>query len=307
MTEFATEAPGCADAPGAARIFRTRTRLGPIEHSDDGDGPALMTLHGGMGGCDQSLLLARALVPDLAARRVIAVSRPGYLGTPLTSGPTVEGSADLCAALLDRLGLDRAVVAAVSAGGPSALAFAARHPDRCAGLILISTPSGRFAAPADVMNRLKQFQILFRIPGVAPLLSWLNKRNPDKAAARSIRDPEMLRRTLADPEAGPLLRALQMSVFDRLSERLPGTIADIRVLSSLPPLPLQSVSAPTLIVHGDGDAVVPLSHAERAAREIAGAAFFKVPAGEHVSLFTHLWEVRRRADVVLRQDVWSDG
>jgi pimeloyl-ACP methyl ester carboxylesterase len=299
MTKFVTAEPGCADAPRAARIFRTHTRLGPIEHSDDGDGPALMTLHGGMGGCDQSLLLARALVPDLATRRVIAVSRPGYLRTPLASGPTVEDSADLYAALLDSLGLDRAVIAAVSAGGPSAIAFAARHPDRCAGLILVSTPSGRFESPPQVMARLKQFQMLCRVPGVAPLLGWLSARNPDKAAARSIRDPKLLRRTLADPEAGHLLRALHMSVFERLAQRLPGTMADTRALCSLPPLPLQNISAPTLIVHGESDAVVPFAHAERSARQIAGAEVFKVPAGEHVSLFTHLDEVRRRVDVIL--------
>jgi pimeloyl-ACP methyl ester carboxylesterase len=295
MTRFVTAAPG-----RAARIFRTPTRLGPIEHSDDGDGPALVTLHGGMGGCDQSLLLARALAPDLGARRVIALSRPGYLRTPLASGPTVEDSADLYAALLDSLGLDRAVVAAVSAGGPSAIAFAARHPDRCAGLILVSAPSARFAAPAQALTRLRLFQRLCRIPGVAPLLAWLSGRNPDKAAARSIRDPETRRRTLADPEAGPLLRALQTSVFAMLAQRLPGTIADLRALDGLPPLPLARISAPTLIVHGARDAVVPVSHAERSAQAIVGAEFFRVPAGEHVCLFTHLDEVRKRAAVVLR-------
>jgi len=41
--------------------------------------------------------------------RVIAVSRPGYLGTPLADGETPEAQADLYAALLDTLGIARAV------------------------------------------------------------------------------------------------------------------------------------------------------------------------------------------------------
>lgn len=298
----------------------TKTRLGVVEHIDVGDGPAFMALHGGMGGYDQSLLLAEALLGDAVGRRVIALSRPGYLGTPLEAGlslcfhastrsgksasfradASAAAEADLFAALLDRLGIDRAVVAAVSAGGPSAIAFAARHPDRCAGLILVSAASGRFEVPVYVIRRLRQFEMLCCVPGFARLIGAMMGRRPERAAARSIRDPELLRRTLGHPEAGPLLLALQRSVFQRLAARLPGTLADTMGFADLPPLPFDRISAPTLVVHGDGDSVVPFSHGERSAREIGGAELFAVAGGEHVSLFTHLDEVRARVEQFLR-------
>lgn len=301
MTNIVTAAVAGTRAP-TPLIYLTRTNLGVIEHTDYGGGMPLMTLHGGMGGVDQSLLLAHALVGTAAHHRLIALSRPGYLGTPLSSGPTASAQADLIAALLDSLGIEKTIVAAVSAGGPSEIEFAARHPDRCAGLILVSTPSGRFDVPEMALRRLGQFQTLVRIPGVASLLGWLNGRAPEKGAAQSIRDPELRMRTLAHPEAGPMLLSLQRSVFTRLKDRLPGTIADTRAFIDMEPLPLSSVRSPTLVIHGESDAVVPFAHGQRSAAEISDAEFFAVPGGEHVSLFTHLDEVRQRVQSFLSRN-----
>lgn len=36
-----------------------QTTQGPIEYMDIGEGPVVVTIHGAMGGCDQSLFLAR--------------------------------------------------------------------------------------------------------------------------------------------------------------------------------------------------------------------------------------------------------
>ncbi|MBS1165655.1 MAG: Alpha/beta hydrolase [Proteobacteria bacterium] len=166
-------------------VLLTDTPLGVVQHTDGGEGPAFLALHGGMGGYDQSLVLAEALLGRAPDYRVIALSRPGYLGTPRASGDSAAAQADLFAALLDRLGIERAVVAAVSAGGPSAIAFAARHPERCAGLILVSTAGGRFDVPAYVVKRLRWFGWLVRVPGLLSVFAWLSGRNPEKAAARA--------------------------------------------------------------------------------------------------------------------------
>ncbi|MBP0573359.1 alpha/beta hydrolase, partial [Mycobacterium tuberculosis] len=135
---------------GSARIAPPRPELvltaaGAVEAAIAGDGPAFVALHGGMGGYDQSWLLAAALLAEPDRHRVVALSRPGYLGTALALGTTPDAAADLIAAVLDTLGIDRAAVAAVSAGGPTALAFAARHPDRCRALVLVSCCTGPLA------------------------------------------------------------------------------------------------------------------------------------------------------------------
>src|SRR5688572_25188150 len=112
------------------------TTLGAVEHVVAGEGAPVLALHGAMGGWDQSLLLASTL--DLTRFRALALSRPGYLGTPLAAGRTPEAQADLYAATLDALGVARTAVIAVSGGGPSAIRFALRHRERCWALVLVS-------------------------------------------------------------------------------------------------------------------------------------------------------------------------
>lgn len=271
-----------------------QTSAGPIECAVSGDGEPLLALHGGMGGHDQSMLLARVLMADPARHRVIAVSRPGYLGTPLAVGAAPEEQADAYAALLDRLGIASAAVAAVSAGGPSALQFAIRHPARCRALIMVSTCSGRLVTPPAILKRMHMMARLARVPGLARLLRWRVRRNPEKAATRAIPDPSLRARTVTDPVAGPLLLALQTSVFDRLAARLPGTINDIARFGTLDAIAFDKIDIPTLVVHGRSDDIVPFAHAEATAG-VRGAELVAIEGAGHVALFTHLDRVREKA------------
>ncbi|MDO8397368.1 MAG: alpha/beta hydrolase [Bradyrhizobium sp.] len=270
------------------------TARGPIECAVAGAGAPLLALHGGMGGHDQSTLLARALIADERRHRVIAVSRPGYLGTGLSVGGSPEDQADAFAGLLDRLDIASTVVAAVSAGGPSALQFAIRHPERCRALILVSACAGHLDTPAEILSRLRVMARFARVPGLSAFLGWRARRNPEAAAARAIPDPVLRASTMDDPVAGPLLRALQASVFDRLADRLPGRINDIARFGSLGPIALESISAPTLVVHGRSDDIVPVSHAEVVLGVIAGAEGLLIERAGHVALFTHLASVREK-------------
>src|ERR1051325_1787340 len=78
------------------------TARGPVEYAEVGRGPAVLALHGRPGGYDQGLLMARHIGEGLA--RWVAVSRPGYLRTPLEVGRTPAAQAHRYAALLDILG-----------------------------------------------------------------------------------------------------------------------------------------------------------------------------------------------------------
>ncbi|MEQ4720677.1 hypothetical protein [Nonomuraea sp. B19D2] len=100
-----------------------KTPLGPIEYDLYGtEGPVVLSVHPGLGGADQGRLFANWLQRD--GFRILSPSRPGYLGTPLESGRTNEEQADLLAALLDELGVDRVGVLAISAGSPVGYTFA---------------------------------------------------------------------------------------------------------------------------------------------------------------------------------------
>lgn len=126
------------------------TRHGPVAVAEAGAGPVLLVLHGALGGHDQGLALAAPLLR--AGLRVVAPSRMGYLGSALPEGAGPFTQADILADLLDRLGIERAVVAGFSAGAIPALAFAAAHPARTRAVVLL----------LPVLRR----------PGAAPVLPW---------------------------------------------------------------------------------------------------------------------------------------
>ena len=72
---------------------------------------------------------------------VIAPTRPGYGRTPLVQ--TYADQADVFAALLDSLGVDKVVAYGMSGGGPAAIQFAARHPNRTHALLTECAVTGK--------------------------------------------------------------------------------------------------------------------------------------------------------------------
>jgi pimeloyl-ACP methyl ester carboxylesterase len=269
------------------------TRRGTVECARTGEGPAVLLLHGAMGGYDQGLILGRSAVGS-PAFEYVAVSRPGYLGTPLALGEAPEEQADLCAALLDALAVPQAGVIAISGGGQCALQFALRHPDRCRCLVMISACS----APIAVRLPL-QFHLLGLMARVPALTSRMRKRlrtDPERAVRRSIPDPQLRVQTLNDPEAGPLLLALQESTLDRLAERLPGTRNDIAQSRAAFAYPVEQISGPLLVVHGTADRAAPFAQARQLAARVPGAELLAIEGGEHVSIFTHRNVIRPRVE-----------
>lgn len=268
-----------------------QTARGGMECVRTGEGPAVLLLHGAMGGYDQSLLLGRSACGP-QGHEFVAVSRPGYLGTPLDLGKAPQDQADLCAALLDAIGIGDVAVIAVSGGGQCALQFALRHAERCRALVMISA----CCAPLTVRLPLR-FHLLkwmARFPALAGMMQRKAAADPDRAAARAIPDPALRARTLHHPEAAPLLRALQTSTMERMAERLPGTLNDI-AQSRLPfAYPVERIAAPMLIIHGTVDSAAPFEHAKSLAVRVPGAELMTIEGGEHVSLFTHLDEIRAR-------------
>ena len=272
------------------------TRHGPIEYVTFGEGPAVLALHGALGGYEQGLILARTIGDT--GYRFVAVSRPGYLGTPLTAGRTPEEQADLYADLLDALRIHEAAVMAVSGGGPSALQFALRHRDRCWGLVLVSTCSGKVDTRVPLSFHIITW--LARWPWFTAAMRRRTERDPERAVRRSIADPVVRARTVQDPQAGPLLTALLMSTSDRMALRLPGTKNDIAVTRSTI-YPLEQIAVPVLVVHGTGDRLVPFTqHAKSLAARVPGAELLAIDGGEHVAIFTHRTEVRARVTRFLR-------
>lgn len=272
---------------------------GVLEFVRRGEGPPVLLLHGAMGGYDQGLVLGETAIGP-SGFEFVAVSRPGYLGTPLSMGRTPEEQADRCAELLDSLRLDKAAVVAISGGGQCALQFALRHPDRCPALVMISACSGTLVG--GVPFRFRVMSLMARFP---PLVGRMRKKlmeDPGAAARRSIPDAAMCAQTLNDPVAAPLMRAQQLSVFERMADRLPGTRNDIEQSRARFDYPLEQIRCPALVVHGTADQMVPYALAERLASRVPRGELLTLPGGPHVSLFTHLKVIRERVRKFLGED-----
>ena len=256
----------------------------------------MLALHGAMGGHDQALLLARTL--GEAGYRYVALSRPGYLGTPLTAGRSPEEQADLYAEVLDALGIEVAAVMAVSGGGPSAIHFALRHPARCRALVLASTTGARVEDRPPLAFYL--LPLLVRWPGFERRARSATERDPVAAARRSVTDPGLLRRLTADAEAWGLFQRLTLSTSDRMAQRLAGTFNDVAV-SRAREYPLERIAVPTLVLHGTRDPLVPFErHGKALATRIPGARLLPLEGGEHPAIFTHRDEARGTVTAFLR-------
>jgi pimeloyl-ACP methyl ester carboxylesterase len=267
-----------------------RTSRGNVETAAWGKGPFVLLLHGAMGGYDQGVLLARTVCHPRF--HFLSISRPGYLGTHLSLGRTAPEQADLCAEVLKVKGIEQTAVIAISGGGPIALQFALRHPERCRAMVMISACSHRLDVPLPLQWYV--MKVTAHIPGVAAALRRKIERDPENTAKRSIRDEGVRLRTVRDPETGPLFLALRTSVLDRLTERMPGTENDIRQTRTEMSWPLESIAAPTLVVHGTADSVVPFAQAQSLTRRLQNAELLAIEGGEHVSIFTHRQQVQSR-------------
>ena len=269
---------------------RAKTALGVVEYVEIGDGPVVIAIHGAMGGYDQSLILAQTV--GNIGYRYIAVSRPGYLGTPMSSGKSPAQQGDLIAALLDALGIVKAGVIAVSGGGPSALLFGLRHPARCEGLVLVSTCAGK--VDTRIPFSFKMMKYLARRPWFANRFRNKAGKDLEAVAKRSIRDPEILARTINDADTWPLFSTMLLSTFDRMWQRVDGAENDIEITRTTT-YPLENLDVPVLIVHGTQDQMLPFDvHARMFEARVPNAELLAVEGGEHVAIFTHRDMVRAK-------------
>jgi pimeloyl-ACP methyl ester carboxylesterase len=253
-----------------------KTRCGPIEYAERGKGPAVLVVHGAGGGFDQGLLLGAELSDH--GYRVVAMSRFGYLRTPLPADGSAEAQADAHACLLDALGIDRATVFGVSAGGPSTIQFCLRHPDRCSGMVLLVplAYSGQAVGPP---SRPAQF-FLERVTQ-SDFLMW--------AGARVLRT-RMVEMVLGTPiedvrVASEAERRRVYGLLDLIlpvSSRAQGLINEGAVARALGPLPLERISVPTLIASVADDGYRTYAGARYTAEHIPGAHFIGYPRGGHM-------------------------
>lgn len=256
------------------------TRCGPIEVQQAGEGIPLLMIHGSGGGHDQGMDFARGLLPH--GVRVIAMSRFGYLRTPRPPDASPEAQADAHVCLLDALGIDKAAVMGVSAGGASALQTALRHPRRVAALVLVVPiawkPGGVVDSTPPVSDEKDEW--LLRMLG-SDFLYWTALQVARDQVFRHVlaTPPELIH--AADAQEQRRVNAMAERVLP-VSLRALGLRDDTRLGKGLRPLALETVRVPTLAISARDDGYGTYASAEYTASRIPGAKFIGYDSGGHL-------------------------
>ncbi len=255
------------------------TACGAIEYQEAGTGIPLLSVHGSGGGFDQGMSFAAPLAKQ--GIRVIAMSRFGYLRTPMPTDSSAAAQADAHVCLLDALGIKQAAVMGGSAGAPSALQMAIRHPDRVSGLILLVPLA--YKPPANTNS-------------APPLSPWVENAMMQVIssdfffwATTHIARNQMIKVVLATPPellggASPAEQSRINMMLDTIlpvSARAAGLRSDSAVGKTLTAAALDKIRVPTLIISARDDGYGTYASAEYTASQITGAKFKGFETGGH--------------------------
>lgn len=232
-----------------------------LNYRDTGKGDPLLLLHafplsGRMwDGQIGRLGPWRCLVPDLSG---FGASEPAAVNR-------MSSFARDAVALLDHLGIERAVLMGLSMGGYAALAFAEAFSERLRGLILADTRAG--ADSPEARER--------RLAGAQEVLEKGSGFLPDALV------PKLLGATTRASNPG-----LVEQVRQWVAEAPPAGVAAAQRGMAMRPdrtSVIPRIAAPTLVIVGEEDELTPPAESRIMASAIPGAELAVVPGAGHLS------------------------
>ena len=258
-----------------------------VSYRDVGEGPVLLLLHGIAG----SSRAWREVMPALAGDyRLIA---PDLLGHGESAKPQGDYSLGAYASgirdFLGVLGVERATIVGQSFGGGVAMQLAYQHPEVCERLVLVD--SGGLGREVNPILRAATLPLA---EYVMPVLFPTFVRDRGDSISRFLKDKGI--------RSG---RAAEMWLAYRSLTETENRKAFVRTIRSVIDPGGQTVSAmdrlylaaavPTLIVWGEDDPIIPVSHAHAAHEAIPGSRLEVLPGVGH---FPHVEDPQRFNEVL---------
>ena len=233
-----------------------------LAYEEAGEGPPVVLLHGfphdGSLWAPQASAFAsccRCIMPDLR----------GFGKSPVEPPYSGDQYADDVAALLDRLGIERAMVGGLSMGGYIALALWRRHRERVRALLLADTKAG--ADTDETREKRRQQVALVRERGASVLADQLL---PTMLGARTReRQPHVVAITRAMIAAAPV-------------EGIVGALEAMMNRPDSTPT-LATIDVPTVVIVGSEDTATPVAEANRLHLGISGSRLEVIAGAGHLS------------------------
>jgi len=239
------------------------------------DAPAILLLH----GSNADLHTWRPWVEGLADEyRVVRFDQVGHglTGADPRGNYSVGNYAEDIREVADALGLDRFVIGGSSMGGKHALAFAARYPERVRGLILVGS-SGAPMRAREETDKDDGGNLGFAIAQMPGINRIVQQITPRFLIEQSLEEAVAVEGVVTD------------DMIDRYWEllRYPGNRAATmaRFSSDYEPLDAKDVAAieaPSLILHGEEDGLIPVSGGRWLAQTLPNSEFEAYPGIGHL-------------------------
>ena len=246
----------------------TRVKGADLHHVDLGDGPSALLIP----GFGASAFAFRETIPALAPRfstSIVELPGSGYSDRTLDHDYSLSGHASLLADFMQSRDAKPALVIGHSSGGAVALRLAADYPHLVDRIVLVGAPD-----PNDIRALARRARF------ATPLLPFIAIALGQQRAIGA----RMLRRLASDPH---FVTAPVVAGYDR-PMRLQGTHKALRRqladLARDDSTDLARIIAPTLLLWGDRDRVVPLRSARRLLDHLPKAHLEVLPNSGHLLL-----------------------
>ena len=236
-----------------------------VRDSGPRDAPVVVMLHGFGASLHTSEPWAQALADQF---RVVRFDLPGFglTGADPTGDYSDARSVTVLAALLDRLGVTRASLIGNSLGGKIAWNFAVEHPERVEKLVLIA-PDG-FASPGIEYGKAAEVPAMVRLMRYALPQAMLRS-----SLVPAYGDPTTLTDALAT-------RYYELMLAPGVRDAMIARMEQVRLEDPEPQL--RRIQAPTLLLWGEKDGMIPVGNAQDYLRDLPNAKLKILPGLGHV-------------------------
>lgn len=260
-----------------------------IRVSGPDQGPVVLFHHGTPGSVTPMRAIERAVLASGA--RLVGYSRAGYGGSTRHPGRSVADVVPDMAAILDHLGVDRAVTAGWSGGGPHAIATGALLPERIAGVLSIASVAPYGVEGLDFLtgmgeDNLDEFGAA--LDGEGPLRGYLEEAAEGLRQAGPddiVREMESLLPQVDQERMTPeLAQDLVDGMHHGLATSVDGWLDDDLAFCKPWGFDLSAITVPVSLWQGSDDLMVPFAHGQWLAAHLPSAHAQLLDGEGHLSI-----------------------